>query len=41
MENKVVFITGSSRGIGKATIIEFAKRGYNVVINYIDSKKEG
>ena len=40
MENKVVLVTGSSRGIGKATIIEFAKKGYNVVINYIDSKKE-
>ena len=40
MNDKVVLVTGSSRGIGKATIIEFAKNGYNVVINYIDSKKE-
>ncbi len=37
MENKVVLVTGSSRGIGRATIIEFAKRGYNVVINYFKS----
>ena len=40
MENKVVLVTGSSRGIGRATIIEFAKKGYNVVINYISSEKE-
>ena len=37
MNNKVILVTGSSRGIGKATIIEFAKRGYNCVINYIKS----
>lgn len=37
---KVVLVTGSSRGIGRATIINFAKKGYNVVINYIDSEKE-
>lgn len=40
MNRKVVLVTGSSRGNGKATIIEFAKRGYNVVIDYIDSEKE-
>lgn len=40
MENKVVLVTGSARGIGKATIIEFASKGYNVVINYIESKDE-
>ena len=36
--NKVVLVTGSSRGIGKATIIEFASKGYNVVINYNNSE---
>lgn len=36
--NKVVLVTGSSRGIGKATIVEFASKGYNVVINYCNSK---
>ena len=40
MNNKVVLVTGSSRGIGKATIIEFASKGYNVVINYLNSEKQ-
>ena len=39
-KNKVVLVTGSSHGIGKATIIEFAKKGCNVIINYNQSKKE-
>ena len=39
-KNKAVLVTGSSHGIGKATIIEFAKKGCNVIINYNQSKKE-
>lgn len=36
--SKVVLVTGSSRGIGAATIKEFASHGYNVVINYVNSE---
>lgn len=35
MGSKVVLVTGSSRGIGKAIVMDFARKGYNVVINYI------
>ncbi len=35
--SKTVLITGSSKGIGAATAILFATKGYNVVINYNDS----
>lgn len=37
MEKRVVLVTGSSRGIGKGIIFEFAKNGYDVVINYNNS----
>lgn len=40
MNNKVVLVTGAASGIGKATIIEFASKGYNVVIDYVHSNKE-
>ena len=33
--NKVVLITGASKGIGKACALEFSKRGFDVVVNYV------
>ena len=38
--NKTVLITGSSRGLGAATAVEFAKKGYNVIINYRESEEQ-
>lgn len=40
MKRKVVLVTGSSRGIGKAIAIKFASNNYDVVINYNNSEKE-
>ena len=38
--NKVVLITGASRGIGAACATIFAKNGYNIIINYLNSEKK-
>lgn len=37
---KTAVVTGSSRGIGASVIEEFAKLGYNLVINYNHSKEK-
>lgn len=37
---KTAIITGASRGIGRATAVLFAKRGYNTVICYNNSEDE-
>lgn len=37
--NQTVLITGASRGIGAACAVEFAKRGYRVIVNYHQNKK--
>lgn len=36
---RTVLITGSSRGIGKGCAISFAQSGYNVAINYKESRE--
>lgn len=38
--SKVALVTGSSKGIGKEIIRELARSGYDVVINYNNSKEE-
>ena len=40
LSRKVVIVTGSSIGIGAATIKEFAKNGFNVVINYLNNEEK-
>lgn len=37
-KDKVVIVTGSSRGLGKAIALSFAREGCNVVVNYLKSK---
>ena len=39
-ENKTVFVTGGSRGIGKQVALTYAENGYNVVINYVSDKTD-
>lgn len=34
LKDKVAVVTGSSRGIGRATALELARRGASVVVNY-------
>ena len=40
LKDKNVFITGGSRGIGKAAIIELVKNGANIAFTYV-SNEEG
>ena len=38
MDNKVLLITGSSRGIGAATAIQAAREGYSICVNYLNDE---
>lgn len=39
MNRKTVLITGSSRGIGKAIAMRFAKENFNIIINCVSNKE--
>ena len=40
MKKIVALVTGSNRGIGRSCVLEFAKSGVNVIINYCHHEKE-
>lgn len=40
MKKLVALVTGGNRGIGASCIEEFAKKGFNVIINYCHHKEE-
>ncbi len=39
LKDKVVVVTGSSRGLGREMVVRFAKEGASVVINYCRNQK--
>ena len=40
LSGKCAIVTGSAVGVGRATALELAKRGANVVVNYSRSEEE-
>lgn len=40
MQERVAIVTGSSRGIGRAIALSFARQGYQVVINYHRNREQ-
>ena len=38
MDKRVALVTGSSRGIGRATAIALGKEGYNVIVNCVNNE---
>ena len=41
VQDKVVLVTGASRGIGKAIATQFAKAGAHVAFTYLSSVEKG
>jgi 3-oxoacyl-[acyl-carrier protein] reductase len=39
IKDKIALVTGSSRGVGRAVALGFAKEGANVIVNYTSNEK--
>jgi 3-oxoacyl-[acyl-carrier protein] reductase len=39
LKGKIALVTGSSRGVGRAVALSFAKEGANVLVNYTSNEK--
>lgn len=37
---KTALVTGSASGLGKSIVIQLAKKGYNIIVNYRNSRSE-
>lgn len=40
LRDKVAFITGSAKGLGKTTALRLANEGCNIALNYVHSQAE-
>jgi len=38
LKNKIALVTGSSRGVGRAIVLAYAREGANVVVNYTSNE---
>ena len=41
LKDKMALVTGSSRGIGRAVALAYAKEGAKVVVNHTSNEKAG
>ena len=41
LKGKIAFVTGASRGIGRAIALKLADNGVHVIVNYLRKKSQG